>query len=1220
MRYLNKIVFINSAQIKYAEVNLNGNVHFIGTQGVGKSTLLRSVLFFYNADSLGLGIPKQKASYVDYYFKHSNSYVIYEVIREDGKFCVVSYKSQHKVCFRFFNGEYKQHYFVNGNGNVPDSWDEIAAKLDAHKVFYSKRKIDEYKEYRDIIYGNNADKKHEYRRYSILESKDYQQVPKTIQNVFLNSKMEAEFIKQTIILSLDNDVRIDLNQYAHHLNDFETQLTDIRKFKMPSTTSQAENIAKLYITIRHLEREKIQIANELAWAVNKNEKDEPVISERLKTQKEKADVFIKKQKRAKELFDEKATKINGDIRVQQENLKKARELNDEYTQKNITQILGIVEQKPDFVREQGNLIDEKNLLTAQFQDLEVKYQAILNALENQFNDFSNGKIAVRNTVNADFLTFKDKTTKEFSKKIADLREEHKQEIEHLRNVWEDKKKNTNALRVNKERIRHIRIFEEEIRSLEQELQAIQNKIRQLPIDKNNAGEQIKTIQKQWELDKQNLEKNFERDKEKIETQLTDLNTQITKIESYINNSKDSFYGWLTSNYPDWDKTIGKVIDEKDILFSTSLNPRLKEKSENFYGIEIDLSEVNKTVKTVADYESDKMSLDTQIQELKQTISDLTHLLDAENEKLKKKYQPKIREQKDFIREIDYNLEQSKSKQSETFIKLNELKAKAQSERSSQLELVEANIAEAVENAKVAEQKVCVAEEESNKAIKAREKERDKIIEAEKDSKDKLLIEIEAAIKSKKTEIDTQKAEMQNRKNKELSDKGADTKRLNEINSRLKDIEDKLTYIENNRDLVANFRYDKEQYLDKVNDFKQQKQQLDRQLELESSKYEKQNAEISNELYNIQLIVYDLDSQLKLIQEDVKLFAEFQDTECFKSIAEYFGILSLNLSTEKRIKILIDEVKSIYYEKLHNRKDELRNTATDFLGKFSENNIFKFKKVIPNESALLAFSEMLSDFVEERKIERIEKEVNERFAFIVSTIGTETGNLLAQSGEIQKIITKINNDFVERESIGAGVIKKIELRVEDSKNEIVQLLMMIKKFNDENSLEFGEPNLFSSGNQDKKNKDAVDLLKQFVKKINDVKRDFISLSDSFELKFRIVENQNDTGWVEKLSNVGSEGTDTLVKAMLNIMLLNVFKDSVSKRFKDFRLHCMMDEIGKLHPTNVRGILKFANDRNIMLINGSPIENDALAFTHIYKLNKDSESMTKVNLIITQHAEE
>ena len=36
MRYLNKIVFINSAAIRYSEVQLDGNIHLIGTQGVGK--------------------------------------------------------------------------------------------------------------------------------------------------------------------------------------------------------------------------------------------------------------------------------------------------------------------------------------------------------------------------------------------------------------------------------------------------------------------------------------------------------------------------------------------------------------------------------------------------------------------------------------------------------------------------------------------------------------------------------------------------------------------------------------------------------------------------------------------------------------------------------------------------------------------------------------------------------------------------------------------------------------------------------------------------------------------------------------------------------------------------------------------------------------------------------------------------------------------------------
>ena len=40
MKYLNKIIFINSANIPYAEISVDGNVHFTGTQGVGNSYLI----------------------------------------------------------------------------------------------------------------------------------------------------------------------------------------------------------------------------------------------------------------------------------------------------------------------------------------------------------------------------------------------------------------------------------------------------------------------------------------------------------------------------------------------------------------------------------------------------------------------------------------------------------------------------------------------------------------------------------------------------------------------------------------------------------------------------------------------------------------------------------------------------------------------------------------------------------------------------------------------------------------------------------------------------------------------------------------------------------------------------------------------------------------------------------------------------------------------------
>ena len=92
----------------------------------------------------------------------------------------------------------------------------------------------------------------------------------------------------------------------------------------------------------------------------------------------------------------------------------------------------------------------------------------------------------------------------------------------------------------------------------------------------------------------------------------------------------------------------------------------------------------------------------------------------------------------------------------------------------------------------------------------------------------------------------------------------------------------------------------------------------------------------------------------------------------------------------------------------------------------------------------------------------------------------------------------------------------------------------------------------------------------------------------------------------------------MKAMVNILLLNVFKDNASKKFKDFKLHCMMDEIGRLHPTNVKGILRFANERNILLINGSPTSQNAMDYKYTYKLSKvqDREINAKYNTKITR----
>ena len=265
-----------------------------------------------------------------------------------------------------------------------------------------------------------------------------------------------------------------------------------------------------------------------------------------------------------------------------------------------------------------------------------------------------------------------------------------------------------------------------------------------------------------------------------------------------------------------------------------------------------------------------------------------------------------------------------------------------------------------------------------------------------------------------------------------------------------------------------------------------------------------------------------------------------------------------------------------------------------------------------------FASDLKEFIEVDKINEYEKRVNNRFANIIRLIGRETTELNSKNGEIEKIIKKINDDFVGKNFVQA--IKGMEMKTLESSNSIVKLLIQIKEFNDENSLALGESNLFTSSESNSKNQKAVELLKQLVKELMKSKSTTLTLSESFDLQFRIIENDNDSGWVEKLSNVGSNGTDILVKAMINISLLNVFKIDASKKFKDFKLHCMMDEIGTLHPTNQRGILRFANERNILLINGSPTSQNATDYKYTYKLAKEQSKsntkkyITKINRLV------
>jgi hypothetical protein len=577
-----------------------------------------------------------------------------------------------------------------------------------------------------------------------------------------------------------------------------------------------------------------------------------------------------------------------------------------------------------------------------------------------------------------------------------------------------------------------------------------------------------------------------------------------------------------------------------------------------------------------------------------------------------KFRKKLNTLKEVISTNEYVVSQSEQHLKNNKIKLDEWILKSTSEKAVVLSKIEEDLEGlSIQKAKAKENLENIIKG-GDREISKKEKEKAVEINNVELAKDEAIKTISASTTENKVNADKRIKELKNQQDLELNNKGVDTERLKIIEDCLTEITEDLSFIRSNERTVFDYEKDKRELFDKVPELRADKT-TNRKKQNTLKKEQRVEQEKFDKKYNQQDdIVQAIQTKIDEFNKDVETFNQFKTSDTFLSIQNDF-LNKINENNRSKAAILIIEELNDRHYKSINKFNDLQQSVNSFISNFNEQNIFRFKVKLNKDSDFINFAIDLKEFIEEGKINQFEKRVNERFSHIIQQIGNETTDLISKEAEIEKIIKKINNDFISKNFVEA--IKEMEMRTQKSSNPVVKLLIKIKEFNDENSLILGENNLFTSPETENKNHKAVELLKQLVKELEKYKNSVLTLSESFDLQFRIVENDNDSGWVEKLSNVGSEGTDVLVKAMINILLLNVFKDNASKKFKDFKLHCMMDEIGRLHPNNIKGILRFANDRNILLINGSPTSQNAIDYRYTYKLSKE-QSKTDNKKYITR----
>lgn len=997
MRYLNKIIFLNSAHIPYAEVKLDGNVHFIGTQGVGKSTLLRALLFFYNADKLRLGIPKEKKSFDAFYFPCPNSYIVYEVMRENGAYCVLALKNQGRVMFRFIDAPFDSKWFIDERKLVYGEWSQIREQVGKKHDISSL--VSSYEMYRDIIFGNNRRQELlSFRKYAIVESAKYQNIPRTIQNVFLNTKLDADFIKDTIIRSMsDEDNSIDLNFYREQIKEFEQEYTDVSLWTKKEKNGEvlirriADKVIDAYRTLLNNRRLIGEGRRELNYA--ERVAQELLPQYRLDIQESEAECnrVSRLIGEEQEKYGKERDKLSRELGVFDAQLKKTAAKRKHYEEIHIEDILQRVEQETIIEDERRRQEAMKAELEKSYQNVVDKYKALLEQLDMDLRAFRNSKTTLLNEHQAALMTQKETLMQEWRKAETETREVFQKKISSVDEMIAQLVHEETALKIQKAKVAHENPFAREMETNEQEIAEFAARQFQVETEIKEVELRIETLRQEAEKELEIAELKYQASLDKPKKQKADVEAEIRKIQNLLEKSKGSFSEWLDQNRKGWQENIGKVVDEEAILYNNVLNPQLvadsssslsssssSSTSASLYGVSINLAAVERKFRTPKELKEQLAEKEQLRADIIKLLNDLQNQHEEDNKNLKGKYQLQIRKLNESLHAKKAEMQLLPQTEKKLKMQSLELKNRLEKWRSQQMaELEDKQNALVADKVKKEENKHQL-EMELQRKQKTLQTEYNRQVKQETQTFEVFANDIQAQIEEKQNQVDARKQELLKAQHDELHGKGMDTQALDAYNKRIAELDAELAFIRKNRDVVAVYRNDKIELFDQESSVRQERKNKAEALMTIEDKFRQRS-----ERLKLQLSV----TQEKLAKQQAalrKLEAGLNAVKNFRSDATLCPLGSSEIGekiTTKDCLAIVEELKRQIYEDSRTL-DNFKKQSHLFLGMFSAHNTFHFNVSPVTEEEFIAFASNLCEFVDNDKISEYQKRISGRYTDII----------------------------------------------------------------------------------------------------------------------------------------------------------------------------------------------------------------------------------------------
>jgi len=1213
-RILNRIVEINISNVKYTDIELSGNTCFVGTNNFGKTSLQRAILFFYSANSRGLGISASQKPFEEHYFRFENSYLVYEIATEEKPFFVIVYR-HNKLVFRFVDAAYNPDFFFTANDEAMKIKD-IIGNLEKRGIYISNQ-IDTFERYRNIIYGTETDK--QLSKFYLLKGNEkYQNIPKSITNVFLSSKssIDSRFIKDFIANSLTTEnSSIKLEQVERQLRQFNEKYTDIETYLKKESQQLIELIDKKYDQVHMLKGAQMEMADKLGSSLRFAETQNETIREASKKKEEELEILTREHEEAKELLENKQNDIREEIGYYDRTIREANKKLKDYEEKNIDAAVEKNAEREKLQVELNIARREYESLTSNVASIELKYTSLIEQLRNDKNSYVNKINARTSEIFNHYNELQLLQKNEFNKRDVELKQKRDEALNEVNADVTHKQIEFNELKSEEKVIRNTRFYEQEIKALESELAELRALSYKNKSERAIKQNMVTTIQREWEALETKLKTALGNRVNQTNGEINQLKNEIKEIEGKLNVQHDAFYGFLEKNVKNWHESIGKVVNEK-LLFRTDIAPELKqETADTLYGISLNLGNVEVVSKSIEEYQFEKNERLAMIRDLEEGLNTFQTNNNEEKMLAADKFGKQLGEMKEDVKVLSYSLELADKKEQKLNHELEDWGGRAGKEVEETLTGNRQRLNIIEEELSILNKKKNVLLNDFNNQLEKLKKYNDERLSELKEKQETEISELEVEKKNRVKEFETKEEELSKEKESNFKDKGVDAKQLQEVEKRLKELQTALKDIEQYAQIISDYLKDKREIFDKLPDLKQKKEEfvknnndLAAQQDEATRKFNMRRMELNKQKRAFDEELIDFNNGINFYSNN------FRETPVYTKYADIIERAEAKRTNYNIMDLCTQLLKNDSH--FNEEYGAFQRYINEFAGKFRIENHFNF--LIRNDASqgeYERFAQNLRSFINENKIELSIAETATQIGLVTDSIATKVKELSGQKEKIQHIISLIAEDFKKAEFEESKLIEFIKIRLEESDNKVYKLLKRIQEFREENGLVYNEGLFntdFATGQKREISGRAVKLLEQLRNAIKEQEQEEIRLQDLFELKFNIKEGMNETGWTHKIDSIGSTGTDILVKAIIYITLLHVFiKESSHRSSKDFKVHCIIDEVGQISAHYLRELLRFAKNRNIMMINGLPNKSGLEShYKYTYQFRREENNNVRI----------